>query len=123
MSEALAQPQMRGFSQLPPREAAARQDLVVVDVRQPEELMGELGHIPGAVHMPLDVLLSAGPPADWPREAPLLLVCRSGARSMNAAMQLAAMGFTQLHNLTGGMLAWNHAGLPTARANGAPRGR
>ncbi|HEX9844606.1 MAG TPA: rhodanese-like domain-containing protein [bacterium] len=113
MSEAIAQ--NFGFSELLPREAAQRPDLIAVDVRQPEELSGPLGHIPGATHIPLDRLLSAGAPADWERDAPLLLVCRSGARSTHAAMQLAQWGFTRLHNLTGGMIAWNGARLPVAR--------
>lgn len=115
MSEAIAEPQRYGFSELLPREAAPRTDLIAVDVRQPEELLGELGHIPGAVHIPLDILLTAGPPSDWPMETPLLLVCRSGARSARAAMELAGRGFNTLYNLTGGMLAWNGAGLPVSR--------
>jgi len=121
MSEAIAQPQIRAFTELPPKEAARRTDLVTVDVRQPEELYGPLGHIPGAVHIPLDLLLSAGPPADWRPDTPRLLVCRSGARSSYVAMELAARGFTRLHNLSGGMIAWNHAGLPVARQGGTER--
>ncbi|HKI99451.1 MAG TPA: rhodanese-like domain-containing protein [bacterium] len=101
-----------GFSQLSPDEAAQRKDLTVVDVRQKNELHGDLGHIPGSVHIPLDRLFSAGPPSKWKPETPLLVVCRSGARSASAASQLAQMGFTDLYNLQGGMIAWNRAGLP-----------
>jgi rhodanese-related sulfurtransferase len=121
MSEAIAQPQYRAVSELPPGAASRRTDLIAVDVRQPEELHGPLGSILGAVHIPLDVLVSAGPPAEWPSDTPLLLVCRSGARSSFAAMELAARGFTRLHNLTGGMIAWNHAGLPVERSGGTHR--
>jgi sulfur-carrier protein adenylyltransferase/sulfurtransferase len=115
MSEAIAQPQSVGFLELAPREAAQRTDLTVVDVRGANELTGELGHIPGAQHLPLDHLIAFGPPSHWDADTPLLLVCRSGARSARAAMQLATAGFTGLHNLAGGMIAWHGARLPVTR--------
>lgn len=97
--------------QLTPRQAADRQDLTIVDVRQPEEWIGELGHIAGATLHPLNALVHHIP-NHLKKDAPLLLVCRSGARSMMAAQQLAQHGFSQLYNLSGGMMAWNAAGLP-----------
>jgi rhodanese-related sulfurtransferase len=44
------------------------------------------------------------------------MVCRSGARSGRAAAALLGMGFTDVTNLTGGMLAWNAAGLPVVQS-------
>lgn len=105
----------RRFTQMTPQEAAERNDLTVVDVRQKDELKGDLGHIPGAHHIPLQRLVSAGPPSKWATDTPLLLVCRSGARSATAASRLAQLGYTELYNLRGGMAAWNRAGLPTSR--------
>jgi sulfur dioxygenase len=84
--------------------------LRVVDVREPDEFTGPLGHIAGATLAPLATVAEAA--ASWPREAPTLLVCRSGGRSGRAAAMLLAMGFREVYNLTGGMLAWNERGLP-----------
>jgi rhodanese-related sulfurtransferase len=88
-------------------------ELTVVDVREPHELSGELGHIPVAVNVPLGGLIRAA--SAWDRAAPLLLVCRSGARSSRGAQALGDLGFTALFNLAGGMLAWDANGLPRAR--------
>ncbi len=74
-----------------------------IDVREPDEYTGPLGHLPGAELVPLATLEAAS--ATWPREAPLLLICRSGGRSATAAQALAQRGFTRLYNLAGGMLA------------------
>jgi rhodanese-related sulfurtransferase len=54
--------------------------------------------------------------AAWPRADRLLMVCRSGARSGRAAAALLGMGFTDVTNLTGGMLAWDAAGLPVVQS-------
>lgn len=74
-----------------------------IDVREPDEYTGPLGHLPGAELVPLATLETAS--ASWPREAPLLLICRSGGRSAIAAQSLARHGFKHLYNLAGGMLA------------------
>lgn len=85
----------------------------LVDVREPHELTGPLGHLAAAENHPLAGVTAAA--AAWRRDEPIVLICRSGARSARAAGELARMGFTHLYNLTGGMMAWNDAGLPTAR--------
>lgn len=74
-----------------------------IDVREPDEYTGPLGHLPGAELVPLSTLEAAA--VSWPREAPLLLICRSGGRSAKAAQALARQGFRHLYNLAGGMLA------------------
>ena len=81
-----------------------------IDVREPAEFTGPLGHLPGAELVPLATVEEAAPA--WSREQPLLLICRSGARSVTAAHRLAALGFGRLYNLAGGMLAVNEAQLP-----------
>ena len=88
-------------------------ELTVVDVREPAELTGALGHIPGAVNVPLGTLLTTT--LGWDRAAPLLLVCRSGGRSARGARALGEEGFSALFNLAGGMLAWDANGLPRQR--------
>jgi rhodanese-related sulfurtransferase len=86
---------------------------VLVDVREPAEWSA--GRAPGAVHVPLGELTSRL--ADIPREATIVTVCRSGRRSDTAAAQLRAAGYT-VHNLDGGMQAWQSAGLPVVRVRG-----
>lgn len=79
----------------------------VVDVREPEEFTGTLGHVPGAVLVPLGNIpdgLGHLDPA-----APLVTVCRSGARSAQASTLLQRAGFQRVANVAGGMLGW-HAG-------------
>jgi rhodanese-related sulfurtransferase len=74
-----------------------------IDVREPDEYTGPLGHLANSELIPLATVEAAA--QAWPRHQPLLLICRSGARSARAAVQLAALGFTRLFNLEGGMLA------------------
>ena len=81
-----------------------------IDVREPDEYTGPLGHLPGAELVPLGTLEAAS--ASWPREQPLLLICRSGVRSVKAAHALARHGFRHIYNLAGGMLAVREAPAP-----------
>lgn len=89
-----------------------------VDVRERAEFEGVLGHLERALLVPLATVRSAA--ADWPRDAEVLLLCRSGARSGKAATQLVELGFTRVMNLRGGMLAWNTADLPVVRPTSGP---
>lgn len=101
----------QGFRDVTPAAVAGLRDaLHIVDVRQPAEYTGELGHIPGAVLVPLGALATAA--SAWDPAAPIVLVCRSGGRSGSAAAQLVAAGFSQVMNMSGGMLAYRAAGLP-----------
>src|SRR5512140_2188178 len=80
----------------------------IVDVREPSEFTGELGHIPGAVLVPLATVMAQA--ISWQKDEPLVLVCKSGGRSGNAAQALSRAGFSKVMNLAGGMMAWNAAG-------------
>jgi rhodanese-related sulfurtransferase len=86
---------------------------VLVDVREDDEW--DAGHAPDAVHIPLGAL----DPRQLPSGQTILAVCRSGNRSGNAAVILAAAGMT-VRNLAGGMRAWDAAGLPVIRDDGTP---
>ena len=100
----------RDFALLTPRPR-------LVDVREPSEFRGELGHVPGAELVPLATLEAAA--TDWPRHAPLVVVCRSGSRSGKAAATLVAMGFQHVTNLEGGTQGYRDAGLPVEGAQEA----
>jgi glyoxylase-like metal-dependent hydrolase (beta-lactamase superfamily II)/rhodanese-related sulfurtransferase len=90
-----------------------RGELDIVDVREPQEFTGELGHVPGARLVPLASLRDAT--HEWDREREIVLVCRSGSRSAHAAVELSKQGFRHLYNLRGGMIAWNAGQLPVER--------
>lgn len=92
---------------------AAKGRVRLVDVREPDEFTGELGHLEGAELVPLATVAESA--ASWDRSAEIVLVCRSGGRSGKAAAALANMGFTRLVNMVGGMLAVNEAKLPVSR--------
>jgi len=76
----------------------------IIDVRDTEEFSGPLGHIPGALLVPLDKL--AEHTAEFSTDRPIVTVCRSGVRSAQASVLLAKQGFSRVANLAGGMLRW-----------------
>jgi rhodanese-related sulfurtransferase len=80
----------------------------LVDVREPVEHAEE--HIMGAKLIPLSQLEKRASEID--RNSPLVLMCRSGKRGGEALKKLQALGFTDVRNLEGGILAWKAAGLP-----------
>ena len=82
----------------------------LIDVREPHELRGELGRIPGVESVPLATVEREA--ATWDRNARLVMVCRSGGRSSRAADLLVRLGFPHVMNMTGGMQAYRAAGLP-----------
>ncbi|MCJ8505153.1 rhodanese-like domain-containing protein [Kocuria flava] len=88
---------------------------VLVDVRTPQEYRA--GHAPGARHIPLDALGTRR--RELSPERPVVLVCRSGARSAAAARQLAEAGY-DVASLRGGMQAWQRAGQRVVGRNGRP---
>ena len=88
---------------------------LLVDVREPSEYSGDLGHLPGSVLMPLRELMNRLDEINGNRIGPVVTVCRAGMRSATAAAILGRSGFTDVSNLAGGVLAWNEAGLPVER--------
>ena len=89
-------------------ENAAR--VQIVDVREPEEYTGSLGHIKGAKLLPLGLLLEKK--QEISKDKPIVMVCRSGARSAQATVLLRNAGYAQVANLAGGMLRWRGQRLP-----------
>jgi glyoxylase-like metal-dependent hydrolase (beta-lactamase superfamily II)/rhodanese-related sulfurtransferase len=79
-------------------------DVQIVDVREPDEFNGPLGHLSGASLIPLGHLSQRY--AELSKEKPVVTVCRSGARSAQATVILGKAGFDRVANLSGGMLRW-----------------
>jgi rhodanese-related sulfurtransferase len=90
--------------------ATHSRSVLIVDVRGPDEYRGELGHLEGSILGPLGTIVAAA--ATWPRDKPIVTVCRSGGRSGKAALALAARGFSRVASLQGGMLGWNAHAFP-----------
>lgn len=84
--------------------------LQLVDVREAEEFSSPLGHIRGAKLIPLKQLTARV--CELSSEEPIVAVCRSGARSAQAAVLLQKAGFRQVANLSGGILRWTAEGHP-----------
>jgi rhodanese-related sulfurtransferase len=82
-------------------------DLQLVDVREPHEV--DAGRIAGGRHIELGRLSAEADTID--RERPVVFYCRSGARSGMATDAFRSAGF-DAHNMTGGLLEWDAAGLP-----------
>ena len=85
---------------------------LVVDVRGPDEFSGPIGHIPGAVNLPLQALqggLAALPDLGG---KPVCLVCHTDRRSAAAASLFRAAGVREVGVLRGGMVRWRAEGLP-----------
>ena len=96
------------------RELQAR-GAILLDVRDDAEWRA--GHAPGARHIPLGRL--PGRAGDLPPRRAVVTVCRSGARSAQAAVLLAREG-REVMNLSGGMRAWARAGRPVVASGGRP---
>ena len=91
-------------------------ELQIVDVREPEEYDGPLGHIPGATLVPLGALKDST--ARLERGKPVVTVCRAGGRSAQATVMLRQAGFEEVANLAGGMLLWRAQGLVVEGGSG-----
>lgn len=90
---------------------AAKPAPLVIDVRGADEFIGPLGHIEGAVNVPLPEL-AAHVPEFSGEERPLVMVCKTDRRSSVAAAQLRAAGAADVAVLRGGMERWRALGLP-----------
>ncbi len=91
----------------------AEKKAIIIDVREPHEWREQ--HIAGAMHIPLAQIESRLAELQPYKESIVIVQCRSGKRSAKAASTLQAMGFNQVYNLSGGIIAWTDAGLATVR--------
>ncbi|WP_180131637.1 rhodanese-like domain-containing protein [Rhodoferax sp. BLA1] len=91
-----------------------REKAVVVDVCETDEFAA--GHVVGAKNIPLGQLEEKLAGAVKNKALPLILVCRSGARSGRAVAMAKKLGFEKAQSLSGGMGAWRAANLPVEKA-------
>jgi glyoxylase-like metal-dependent hydrolase (beta-lactamase superfamily II)/rhodanese-related sulfurtransferase len=88
---------------------------LVLDVREPTEYHGPLGHIPGSLLIPLRELAGRAGELEPHRDRSIVAVCRSGVRSTTAAAILFGLGFERVYNLKDGMVDWNDRKLAVER--------
>jgi rhodanese-related sulfurtransferase len=82
----------------------------IVDIREPQEYPD--GYIEGITFIPMSQLGNRLAELG-DKDQNMIILCRSGGRSGNITAQLINLGYTNVTNMTGGMLAWIQAGLPT----------
>ncbi len=113
--------ELRGdYRRLEPAEAleAQRGGAWIVDTRSPDEQRQQGWLVPGAVHIPLSVVLwRLDPDVETPNEKPpldtqLIVICRQGYSSSLAASWLRAIGFDRATDVVRGVEGWHAAGLP-----------
>ena len=111
--------QLAQVRQLAPRDLGQRLSSanppVLLDVREPDEFIGELGHIAGSILIPLRHLSQGADKLEKFKQREIVAICRAGVRSTTAAAILTGLGFEHVCNLKGGMLDWIEAGLPVER--------
>lgn len=89
-------------------EIKERDDVVLLDVREQWEY--DEGHIPGVTLIPMAEV--GGRMSEIPTDKEVIVTCRSGNRSGQVAEFLRSQGYDNVHNMAGGILAWEAAGLP-----------
>ena len=90
-----------------------REDALVIDVREAAAYGG--GHVLGAKNIPLARLASAGADLAKRKAKPVIVYCEAGNQSSGAAAALRKQGFERVFGLSGGMKAWQEAGLPVEK--------
>jgi rhodanese-related sulfurtransferase len=78
----------------------------LLDVREPDEYAA--GHIPNITLIPMGEV--AARLSELPRDKEIIVTCRTGNRSGQVADFLREQGFTNVHNMAGGIVAWEEAG-------------
>ena len=100
----------------PPLRAPIRARPLLVDVRERDEFVKV--RAPGAVLYPTSSFLLRF--EELPRDRPLHVICNSGSRSAAVTAWLLRNGWSDVHNVAGGMVAWVRAGLEIRRGPLAP---
>lgn len=90
-------------------------DVQIIDVRTPEEFAQ--GHIENAVNINIMDNNFETEISKLDKSKKTLVYCKSGGRSSDAAQKLSSMGFENISNLEGGLLAWQNAGLKVIQGN------
>jgi rhodanese-related sulfurtransferase len=114
--------QITGIKSLLPQEATLlinHEEAIILDVREENEYVQ--GHILNSIHIPLNTLSDKIARLEKYRNRPIIASCMSGNRSARACSTLKKNGFDQVHNLKGGVIAWQNANLPLTKGKGGSK--
>jgi rhodanese-related sulfurtransferase len=89
------------------------ENALVLDVREDNEYTQ--GHILNSLHIPVNQLSAKIDKLEKYRNRPIIASCKSGSRSSHACRMLKKNGFERVHNLKGGIMAWENASLPLTK--------
>jgi len=107
---------IRGIKQVGPAEATQlinHDNAIVVDVREDKEFAE--GHIINSLHIPMGNVQQRISELEKYKTTPVVVSCRSGARSNTVCGWLKKHGFEDVSNLKGGLMAWQSASMPVAK--------
>jgi thioredoxin len=93
-------------------------NIQLVDVRTPEEFLS--GHIKNALNIDVNGANFEADVASLYKDIPVYVYCHSGSRSADAANKLLKMGFKQVFNLNGGIMAWKNSNMPVVESVAKP---
>ncbi len=108
----------RGFKDISPTDVTRlmnHETAVLVDIRTAAE--NREGHIINSKHIPTAELNKRIDELEKHKQDHVIAYCRSGSRSVAACKMLKKMGFENVHNLGGGIMAWQNANLPVTSKN------
>jgi|TARA_B100000678_G_scaffold266526_1_gene251456 rhodanese-related sulfurtransferase len=88
------------------KKISAKNNILLLDVRTAAEFEGPLGHITGAVLLPVQELEQRVDELNEHKKKEIIVICRSGNRSKTGTRILISHGFNAI-NMMGGMKAWN----------------
>jgi len=107
---------MRGIKQVGPAETTQlinHEKAIVLDVREDKEFAG--GHIINSLHIPMAKVKERLSELEKHKNTPIVVSCRSGARSNSICGLLRKNGFENVSNLKGGLIAWQNASMPVKK--------
>ncbi|MBI3793686.1 MAG: rhodanese-like domain-containing protein [Nitrospinae bacterium] len=109
-----------GYADLSPEESLkllqSEKGVLALDVRTPQEFVGELGHLRGSVLIPVEQLQARIGEIQEYKNKKTVVICRAGHRSRTAASILVREGFQNVVNLMEGMIGVNKIpGAPIER--------
>lgn len=96
------------------RRLDGRADILVLDLRDAQDFVGEMGHVPGAINIPLPDLEARLGELEDRRDKPLAVLCRTDKRTVKGVALLKERGFTGVLPVEGGMVEWTKRSLPVA---------
>jgi rhodanese-related sulfurtransferase len=114
---------LSGATYVPPEQLDERiragEDLAIIDVRTGGEFNGDLGHVPGAMNIPVQdlesKLLSLKEQLEPMKGETIYAVCRTDTRAGMAAKTLKKLGFKDVRVMQGGMIRWKREGRQAER--------